>query len=191
MKTALDLGEPSETTSPAFVLIGPPGVGKTAIGKLLAERLELKHKDSDDAVVARSGLAIPEIFAQYGEPEFRRLEADSIAELLTGFAGVLSLGGGAVMTPQTQQALAEYSANGGLVVYLDMDAETAGQRLVPDGRPLLSGDDPLTKWQQLSETRRPTYARVSDFRVDTSRQTPFRVVGQILVYRDAGVRGSR
>jgi len=189
MKTAVALNpEPSETIRPAYVLVGPPGVGKTTIGKLLAERLELLHQDSDDAVVEASGMSIPQIFEVYGEPEFRSREVEAVCALLNNFNGVVSLGGGAVMAPETQRALTGYKLNGGLVVYLDMNAEAAGWRLHDGERPLLSGSDVVAKWQHLTDSRRGTYSLVSSFQVDTSSLTPFQVVEQILMFKDLQCR---
>jgi len=185
LKTVLSYYDDDRAAAmPAIVLIGPPGVGKTTIGKLLAERLELPHQDSDDAIVSETGMSIPQIFETCGEPEFRRLESETIERALHSFGGVLSLGGGAVMTPETQGALANYQAEGGVVVFLDMDFEAAAPRLAEGGRPLLSGSDAMAQWRKLYDTRSTTYAAVSSFRVDTTRATPFRVVTEILVNRD-------
>lgn len=183
LKTALSYYDDDRVTMPTIVLVGPPGVGKTTIGKLLAERLELPHQDSDDAIVGGIGMSIPQIFEAYGEPEFRRLESETIERALQGFGGVLSLGGGAVMMPETQRALANYRADGGLVVFLDMDVEAAAPRLAEGGRPLLNGSDAVTQWRKLYDTRSTTYEAVSSFRVDTTRATSFRVVTEILANR--------
>ena len=191
MKTALGFSGPnypSAVIRPAYVLVGPPGVGKTTIGKLLAERLELLHQDSDDAVVEATGMSIPQIFEVYGEPEFRSREVEAVCNLLNSFSGVVSLGGGAVLAPETLQALAEYKLNGGLVIYLEMDAGAAAFRLYDGERPLLAGDNAVAKWQHLTDSRRATYSLVSSFQVDTSSLTPFQVVEQILVAKDLQCR---
>ena len=174
----------AQSARPVVVLIGPPGVGKTTVGKLLAERLELLHQDSDDAIVAASGMSIPEIFERYGEPEFRRLEAETVAGLLTSFNGVLSLGGGAVMTPATQQALADYVASGGYVVGLDMNGDTAADRLHDGGRPLLSEGDALANWQKLNKTRHSVYRQVSTNTISVDQLSPFQVVDHIVILRE-------
>jgi len=191
MKTVLGFSGPDYPEAvirPAYVLVGPPGVGKTTIGKLLAERLELLHQDSDDAVVAASGMSIPQIFEVYGEPEFRSREVVAVCTLLNNFNGVVSMGGGAVLAAETQQALADYKLNGGLVVYLDMSADTAAFRLHDGGRPLLSGENAFAKWRHLTDSRRTTYSLVSSFQVDTSSLTPFQVVEQILMFKDLQCR---
>ena len=92
-------------TGPAIVLIGPMGAGKTSIGKRVAKQLGLRFADSDAAVVRAHG-PIDRIFAEYGEPHFRELERAAVAEALRA-GGVVALGGGAVLHPQTQRDLAD------------------------------------------------------------------------------------
>ena len=88
------------------VLIGPPGAGKSTVGRLVAERLDVPFVDTDDLVECRSGSTISDLFVVHGEPHFRALEAAAVAEALTAAVGVVSLGGGAPMTPATDEAIA-------------------------------------------------------------------------------------
>ncbi len=90
-------------TAPLAVFIGPMGAGKTRIGKRVARALEVPFTDTDKVIVAAHG-PIADIFDQHGEPHFRALERDVVHEALTG-GGVVSLGGGAVLDPGTQQTL--------------------------------------------------------------------------------------
>jgi shikimate kinase len=82
-----------------IVLVGFMGAGKTTVGHLLAKRLGLPFSDSDEAIEQHAGRSIPQIFAEDGEPAFRALEHQVIAELLDGPALVLALGGGAPEHP--------------------------------------------------------------------------------------------
>lgn len=95
----------SGPSRPAAVLVGPPGAGKTTIGRKLARRLDVEFRDSDQLIEVRRGLSIPEIFASDGEAGFREIEQEIVGEMLAGFDGVLSLGGGAVLSAVTRERL--------------------------------------------------------------------------------------
>ena len=91
--------------TPPAVIIGPPGSGKSTVGPALAAALGLAFRDSDDDIVARAGKPITDIFAEEGEPAFRALEEEVVATALAEHDGVLSLGGGAPITPGTRERL--------------------------------------------------------------------------------------
>jgi shikimate kinase len=141
-----------------LVLIGPPAAGKTRVGKRLATRLGLEFIDTDRLIVAEHG-AIASIFAKHGEPYFRTLERDAVAEALTSSA-VVSLGGGAVLNTETQADLA-----GRTVVLLTTTAEAAATRILNTKRPLIDG---IEAWKRLNESRAELYASLADFTIDTS-----------------------
>src|SRR5579859_7129006 len=86
-------------------LVGMMGAGKTSIGKRLATRLEVSFADADHEIEAAAVMTVAEIFAKYGEPEFRRLERSVISRLLHEKPGVLATGGGAYMDDQTRAAM--------------------------------------------------------------------------------------
>lgn len=122
--------------SPKIVLIGFMGAGKTTVGRLLASRLGMAFVDSDEVIEAR-GRSIAEVFAVEGEAGFRALEADVIADLLTGPPAVIALGGGAVGTPSVRELL-----RGHQVLVLDITLAEALVRIGGDaGRPMLARDD--------------------------------------------------
>ena len=145
-----------------IVFIGPSGAGKSRLGKRVARLLELPFADSDRMIVAEHG-AIPEIFRDHGEPYFRAIERDVVHRALRG-DGVLSLGGGAVLHPQTQAELANHR-----VVYLTISPEAVAHRLSGDtDRPLLSNG--VDAWVALNAPRWEIYERLADVTFDTSHR---------------------
>ncbi|MDQ1740499.1 MAG: shikimate kinase [Pseudonocardiales bacterium] len=149
---------------PRVVLVGLPGTGKSTVGAELARRLGVTFADSDELIAQQTGRSVGEIFAQQGEPAFRQLEADMIAEALAGFDGVLALGGGAVTTESVRQDLL-----GSGVPVLQLCAEPAEllSRLAgSEPRPLLAGDA-AGRLAELAETRSRLYAEVASVRIDT------------------------
>ena len=150
---------------PRVVLVGLPGAGKSTVGAELARRLGVAFADTDDLIAEQTGRSVSEIFSTQGEPAFRQLEADMIAEALAGFDGVLALGGGAVTTESVRQDLA---ASGVPVVQLCAEQDELLDRLAgAELRPLLAGDAPA-RLAALAEARSALYAEVASARVDTS-----------------------
>ena len=155
-----------------IVLVGFMGAGKTTVGHLIAERLGLPFTDSDEAIEQRAGRSIPQIFAEDGEPAFRALEHQVIAELLDGPALVLALGGGAAEHPGTRDRLARAQ-----VVYLQVGYEQAVQRVGGDaGRPLLARPDLAATYQR----RLPRYAEIATLTVSTDGRHPESISEDIL-----------
>ena len=160
--------------SAPVVLVGAPGSGKSTVGALLAERLGLPFADVDAVIEQRSGRSIAAIFADDGESTFRALEEQVTAELL-GTPGVLSLGGGAVLSPATRAAL-----RGRRVVWLQVSAATAVSRVgLNEARPLLLGNVRGRLIKLLAE-RTPLYAEVATERVETDARPPEEVVELLL-----------
>ncbi|GCB51092.1 shikimate kinase I [Streptomyces sp. NL15-2K] len=152
---------------PAVVLVGPMGVGKSTVGQLLAERLGVGYRDTDEDIVAEQGRTIAEIFVDEGEPAFRAIEKRAVHKALAEHHGVLSLGGGAVLDPDTRALLA-----GLRVVYLSMDVEEAVKRTgLNVARPLLAVN-PRKQWRELMEARRHLYEEVATAVVATDGRTP-------------------
>lgn len=147
-------------SSDTVVLIGPMAVGKTAVGRMLARRTGRTFVDTDRVLVERYG-PIRGLFDQHGEDGFRLLEADVVQGAVSE-AGIVSLGGGAVLDAGTQHILRDAA-----VVFLDTDAKTVLPRISRDAkRPLLAGN-PLERWQELYDQRRPLYARLASVVIDT------------------------
>ncbi|MFB8105608.1 3-dehydroquinate synthase [Streptomyces sp. NPDC056007] len=162
-------------TGPLVVLVGPMGVGKSTVGELLAARLGTGYRDTDADVVAEAGKPIAEIFYDEGEEHFRALERRAVEAALAGHAGVLSLGGGAVLAETTRELLA-----GRPVVYLSMDVDEAVRRVgLNTARPLLAVN-PRRQWRELMDARRPLYEEVATAVVTTDERTPEEVAQAII-----------
>ncbi|PKQ26161.1 MAG: shikimate kinase [Actinobacteria bacterium HGW-Actinobacteria-4] len=161
--------------SPRIVLIGPPGSGKSSVGKELARLWGVERRDTDEDVEVAAGKSISEIFIDDGEPVFRALETQAVVAAVAEFDGVLSLGGGAVLAERTQSALEAYVADGGEVVFLDVSLTAAAPRVgLNTSRPLLMGN-PRQQWRELMEARRPIYERLATTVIDTDHHNPRRV----------------
>ncbi len=175
---------------PVAVLVGPPGAGKSTVGRALAAHLGVRLRDTDADVETAAGKPIREIFVDDGEPHFRTLERDAVARALADHDGVLALGGGAVMDPLTEADLAEYAARGGVVVFLDVSLAHAAPRVgFNQARPLLVGN-PRAQWQALMEGRRPVYERVSTLAVSTDGRTAGQVARTIAASLGSGEQTS-
>jgi shikimate kinase len=149
------------------VLVGPMGVGKSTVGRLLAERLGVGYRDTDDDIVAEQGRSIAEIFVDEGEPVFRAIEKAAVHKALAEHDGVLALGGGSILDADTRALLA-----GQRVVYLSMDVEEAVKRTgLNAARPLLAVN-PRKQWRELMEARRSLYEEVAMAVVATDGRTP-------------------
>ncbi|SCK54830.1 3-dehydroquinate synthase /shikimate kinase [Streptomyces sp. ScaeMP-e48] len=162
-------------SGPLVVLVGPMGVGKSSVGELLAARLGTTYRDTDADVVAEAGKPIAEIFYDEGEEHFRALERRAVAAALAGHAGVLSLGGGAVLDGATRELLADRP-----VVYLSMDVDEAVRRVgLGAARPLLAVN-PRRQWRELMDARRHLYEEVARTVVATDENTPEEVAQAII-----------
>jgi shikimate kinase len=151
------------------------GVGKSTVGALLAGRLGVAYRDTDEDIVAAEGRAISEIFVDDGEEHFRALEKAAVAAALAEHEGVLALGGGAVLDADTRALLAARP-----VVYLSMDVEEAVRRTgLNVARPLLAVN-PRKQWRELMEARRHLYTEVARVVVPTDGRTPEEVAEAVL-----------
>lgn len=154
-----------------IVLIGPMGAGKSRVGQRLATVLGVPFVDTDARIELRYG-AIDEIFAREGEEYFRVIEREAVAEAL-GESAVVSLGGGAVLHPDTRAALAELP-----VVWLQVSAKAVAPRLAGGNRPLIA-EGGIDAWIRIRDERRPIYESVADLAIDTSRRSVARIVDDI------------
>ena len=142
-----------------LVLIGAPGAGKSTVGKVLSEKLNLEFLDTDVLIQDSTGRTITDIFVVDGEEAFRAIELKVLADVLKSENTVISLGGGAPISEQAQRLITDSQS---LVIFLDVSLATAAPRVgFNRDRPLLLGN-PRAQWQALSDKRRPIYERLAD-----------------------------
>ncbi|WP_067489968.1 shikimate kinase [Actinomadura hibisca] len=162
---------------PQAVLIGPPGSGKSTVGAALAARLGVALRDTDADTEAAAGKPIGEIFIDDGEERFRELERAAVAAALAEHDGVLALGGGAVLAPETQELLAGHT-----VVYLQVGLSEAVKRVgLASARPLLVLN-PRSQLRKLLEERLPIYERLGVLHVATDGRGPDEIVEEIAAH---------
>jgi len=155
----------------SIVLIGLMGAGKTAVGRRLANQLDLPFTDADSEIELAAGQTVSEIFAEHGEPYFRQGESRVIARLLQGGPQVLATGGGAYMDARTR---ANIKARG-ISIWLKAELPVLLHRVRRrDNRPLLTSDDPDKVMRELMKKRYPIYAE-ADIPVE-SRDVPHDVI---------------
>lgn len=158
-------------------LIGPMGVGKSTIGRQLAELLHKEFQDSDHAIEQRTGASIPLIFEIEGEAGFRARESSVLDELTQKSNVVLATGGGAVLSPVNQKNLRERGA----VVYLHAPLETLLQRTRRDRhRPLLQTADRRKTLEDILLAREPIYRQTADIVIETAQRAPMSVAQEIV-----------
>lgn len=161
--------------SPVVVLVGVPGSGKTTVGTVLAERLGLAFRDTDQDVERAEGKAVADIFVDSGEPAFRALEKDAVDRALREHDGVLALGGGAVLDAGTRDLLMTEPT-----VWLRVGASAGAHRVGLDvPRPVLLGNV-RGRLSALVAERAPLYAEVARLSVDTDDRTPAEVADVIV-----------
>ena len=177
---------------PRVVLVGPMGAGKTTVAGLLAQRWGVPVRDTDEDVEATAGRPISEIFIDEGEDHFRSLERAAVREALATHGGVLALGGGSVLDPDSRADL-----RGHRVVFLRVGLSDAVKRVgLGVGRPLLLGNV-RSRIKALLDERLPLYLEVAQLTVDTDGRTPEDVadeVAELLEDRQpsaAGLEGDR
>ncbi|MGO4105763.1 shikimate kinase [Leifsonia sp. YAF41] len=156
-----------------MVFIGPMAAGKSRIGKRVAAALGVQFVDTDKRVVATHG-PIKDIFAVHGEERFRELERAAVVDAL-GTAGVVSLGGGAVLDPATQADLLACT-----VVFLSATPEAVKSRITGSKRPLLKNG--IADWQRIFDERRPIYEALASIHIDTSNRPIDQIADEIVTW---------
>jgi shikimate kinase len=167
--------------APACVLVGPPGAGKSTVGELIATALGKGFRDTDADIVAAAGKPVSDIFVDDGEDAFRAMERAAVATALSTFDGVLALGGGAVLAPETRALL-----RGHAVVFLSVELSDAVGRVgLGAGRPLLA-INPRATLKMLLEQRRPLYQEVASHTVVTDGRGPDEIAAEVLAVLGKG-----
>jgi shikimate kinase len=162
--------------SPKFVVVGPPGAGKTTVSELLAKRLGLVFRDTDADIVEATGRPIADIFTEDGETVFRAMEEEAVAKALAEHDGVLALGGGAVLSQKTRDRL-----KGHTVVFLNVGmAEGVRRTGLSSARPMFSGVNPRATFKALLDARLPVYREVATIEVLTDSLDPEQVTDAVI-----------
>ena len=168
-----------------IALYGFMGVGKTVVGKALAEMTGMAFVDLDEEIVGRAGRTIPEIFEE-GELAFREIERGITQEIAARDGQVIACGGGTILEADNLSSLKRNS----ILVLLTAEPEMILKRVMAEGdvRPLLNGEDKLQRIESLLEARNSAYTQAAELILDTSRITPEQVAEKILesMREDAG-----
>jgi shikimate kinase len=159
-----------------IALVGLMGVGKSSVGRRLANALGLPFRDADAEVEAAAARSIPDIFAELGEPAFREGERRVIARLLDEPPHVLATGGGAFMDPKTRGLIKQKAIS----IWLKTDLEVLARRVSrKDNRPLIAGRDPMDVLKAQAEARYSVYGE-ADITVETGDAAHHVTVDQLL-----------
>lgn len=149
--------------SHTIALTGLMGAGKTTLGRYFAKSLSVDFRDSDDEIVKRAGISIPDIFELSGEEKFRDIEQRVIADILSGPPIILSTGGGAFITTKTREILSDKS----VTIWLRAKPKTLLSRMDNlNNRPLLAKGNPLSTLTKLALERKKYYQK-ADVVIDT------------------------
>jgi len=164
-----------------IILIGYRATGKTTLARLLAERLGWNWIDADVEIERRAGKSIARIFAEDGEPVFRDLEVEVIADLCRREHWVLAAGGGAPLRPESRRAMRE----SGHVIWLTAAPETIHARMSGDAttaarRPSLTSRGALEEIIHLIEKREPVYRETAHHQIDTEGKSPEALAAETL-----------
>lgn len=165
-----------------IILIGLSFTGKSTVGWLVARRLGWKFLDLDEEITRRTGKTIPEIFAHQGEKAFRSYESQALKEVLSEDENVIATGGGVIIAEENRRLMQA----SGLVVRLEATPETILKRLMksqessmPEERPLLSGEDPLSRIMAMKEQRGAFY-EIAHIVIDTDELSAPQVVDRVV-----------
>lgn len=167
--------------TPRIILIGPPGAGKTSIGRSLSKAMGVDFADTDTLIEGDQGKSVSHIFVEDGEPHFREVEERICQEAIKEIDGVLSLGGGSVLTPSVADAVAK---SGSEVIFLDVSLAVAAPRIgFNRDRPLLL-NNPRQQWQRLLDARRPVYESLATTKIEVENRSVNQIVKEILTKVD-------
>ena len=173
-----------------IILIGYRATGKTTLARLLADRLGWSWVDADVEIEERAGKSITRIFAEEGEPAFRSLEAQVIADLCRREKLVLAAGGGAPLRPESRRLMRE----SGSVVWLTARPETIFARMAADAttagrRPNLTSRSGQDEIVHLLQKREPVYREAAHHEVDTEGKSPQELTSEILALLQSQTEG--
>ena len=173
--------------APRIIVIGPMGSGKTTVAQKLSSDFSLNFRDTDQMIVSQTGREISDIFIEDGEDEFRAIEKIILRTALLEDGTVLSLGGGACISPDAQSAL---RASGAFVVYLKISLSQVSSRVgFNQGRPLLMGN-PRAQWQSLMNQRAPIYESIASYICEVDNKSVEEIASEIGIAFELGSKGA-
>jgi len=162
---------------PRIILIGLPGSGKSTVARALSRITGLSVSDSDHMIEEESGRKISSIFAEEGESVFRMLEAQVVRRAIALEPGILSLGGGSILDPESCSLI---TGCGAAVIYLEISISQASARVGKnEDRPLLQGD-PGLKLEAIAAQRAPIYESLATLTIRTDSKKASEVADEIL-----------
>ena len=161
-----------------IVLIGYRGTGKSLVGGLLAKQLKMQYVGMDGAIVAKTGMPIPEIVEKFGWTTFRDRESDLVLELSRQDNIIIDTGGGVIERPENIEAL----KNNACLFWLKASVETIVTRIQGDTeRPALTaGKTFIEEVSEVLEQRSPKYKSAAHYEIDTDESTPDQIVDRII-----------
>lgn len=162
-----------------IVLIGYMGSGKTSVGRYISEKYGYKFLDTDEYIESSQGMSINELFESKGEEYFRKLETDTIKQLIDSLAHtVVATGGGMPVKEENRK----YLRTLGKVTYLQTDVDTIYKRLCrDDSRPLLKGENLLKKITDMLEEREQAYKSCANCIISFNQSTSVEEIGDIII----------
>ena len=161
-----------------IALIGFMGAGKSAVGRVLAEKLHMEYVELDSLIIKKAEKSIAEIFKEDGESVFRQIEIDTVKEAAQQDRVVIACGGGIILNDLNIERLRQTS----MIVYLTAQPSVILKRVAQhsEKRPLLEVADPSSAVDNLLKFRKPLYERAADITIDTSDLTIDGVVSRII-----------
>ena len=169
-----------------IVFVGIMGSGKSAVGRLVADRLSLPFHDTDAVLEDSVGLSIADIFERCGEAAFRKMESETLVRLLGGAPAVVATGGGAFVNPGNRSIIHRHATS----VWIDASIDTLWERVRKNSkRPLLLVEDPRSELGRLLDERLPAYA-LSSIRVPSDNDTSVQDMADRVVATLASASGS-
>ena len=167
-----------------IVLIGYRGTGKSVVGKIVAERLQMKCIAMDARIVEKAGISIPDIVENHGWTTFRNMESEVTQELAKLDNIIIDTGGGVIERPANIDALQANSR----IIWLKASVGAIVSRIEGGAeRPSLTGEKSFTEEvAEVLERRTPKYNRAAQYEIDTDRLTPEQVADRVIEIRQEG-----
>ena len=161
-----------------IVLMGFMGCGKSSIGTLLSQKMQIELLDTDTQIEQLENISIPQLFEKYGETYFREKETEVLKLLQQeNRQKIISLGGGTPLREENRRYIKEL----GIVIYLNVSADTVYERLKGDtSRPLLQGENPKEKIEKLLKERAYIYESTADITICVDHKTKEEIVAEIM-----------